>query len=146
MLVGGIKPHYYCLPVAKREIHRQALRKAASSGDHRFFLGTDSAPHLAQFKESDCGCAGIFNVANTMSILAQVFEQENSLHNLEKFVSLNGPTFYNLAVNSAKMQLSRSDTPFAVPEDVVTDAGAIKVFDPKMPIHWQVTGVNLETQ
>ena len=143
MLVGGIQPHYYCLPVAKRETHRQALRQAAVSGDSRFFLGTDSAPHLAQFKETACGCAGILNVANTMPILAQVFEQENSLDNLEKFVSINGPKFYNLAVNSTKMQLSRSEEAFAVPEDVVTDAGIIKVFDPKMPVHWQVTGVNI---
>ncbi|MCJ8339602.1 MAG: dihydroorotase [Pseudomonadales bacterium] len=142
MLVGGIQPHYYCLPVAKRELHRLALREAATSGDHRFFLGTDSAPHLAQFKESACGCAGIFNVANSMAILAQVFEQERQLDNLEKFASINGPEFYNLAVNSGTMVLSRSDTALALPADVKTAAGNIKIFDPQMPVHWQVSAIN----
>ncbi|EPJ47760.1 MAG: dihydroorotase [Osedax symbiont Rs2] len=142
MLVGGIQPHYYCLPVAKRELHRLALREAASSGDHRFFLGTDSAPHLAQFKESACGCAGVFNVANTMAILAQVFEQEGQLDNLEKFTSINGPKFYNLAVNSGTMVLSRSDSALPLPADVATAEGDIKIFDPQMPVHWQVSAVN----
>ncbi|MCJ8300042.1 MAG: amidohydrolase family protein, partial [Pseudomonadales bacterium] len=142
MFLGGIRPHHYCLPVAKRELHRLALREAATSGDHRFFLGTDSAPHLAQFKESACGCAGIFNVANTMAILAQVFEQEGQLDNLEKFASINGPKFYNLAVNSGTMVLSRSDTALALPADVKTAAGDIKIFDPQMPVHWQVSAIN----
>ncbi|NQZ33325.1 MAG: dihydroorotase [Oceanospirillaceae bacterium] len=139
MLVGGIQPHYYCLPVAKRELHRLALVQAVTSGDKRFFLGTDSAPHLAQYKESSCGCAGIFNVANTLPILAQVFERENTLENLEKFVSLNGPLFYNLPVNTGTMTLLRSETPHALPDDVVTNDGVIKVFDPKMAIHWRVS-------
>jgi dihydroorotase len=142
MLVGGIQPHYYCLPVAKRESHRLALLEAATSGDSRFFLGTDSAPHLAHFKEAACGCAGIFNVANTMPILAQVFDQADRLENLEKFTSLNGPGFYNLAVNSSTMTLARSDAAFALPDDVITDEGAIRSFDPKMPVHWKVLEVN----
>jgi len=142
MLVGGIQPHYYCLPVAKRELHRLALREAATSGDHRFFLGTDSAPHLAQFKESACGCAGVFNVANTMAILAQVFEQEGQLDNLEKFASINGPEFYNLAINTGTMVLSRSDSALPLPADVKTAAGDIKIFDPQMPVHWQVSAIN----
>ncbi|MGB1238172.1 MAG: dihydroorotase [Pseudomonadales bacterium] len=139
MLVGGIQPHYYCLPVAKRELHRLALREVVTSGHQQFFLGTDSAPHLAHNKEAACGCAGIFNVANTMAILAQVFEQENQLHNLEKFSSLNGPAFYNLPINSGKMTLTRSDTPQPLPADVQTSEGAIKVFDPQMPVYWQVS-------
>ncbi len=143
MLVGGIQPHYYCLPVAKRELHRLALRAAATSGDQRFFLGTDSAPHLAQFKESACGCAGIFNVANTMPILAQVFEQEQNLENLEKFTSLNGPKFYNLPVNSQSMTLTRSDQPLPLPANIATTQGDIKVFDPLMPVHWQVSATNI---
>jgi len=142
MLVGGIQPHYYCLPVAKRELHRLALVDAATSGDSRFFLGTDSAPHLAHFKEAECGCAGVFNVANTMPILAQVFEREGKLNNLEKFTSLNGPNFYNLTINQGKMTLIRSEQAQPIPADVVTDGGPIKVFDPKMPIHWQVASMS----
>ncbi|NRA19324.1 MAG: dihydroorotase [Oceanospirillaceae bacterium] len=142
MLVGGIQPHYYCLPVAKRELHRLALLKAATSGDSRFFLGTDSAPHLAQYKESACGCAGIFNVANTLVILAQVFEQENQLPNLEKFTSLHGPKFYKLAVNTGTITLSRTDNAQPLPADVVTDEGVIKVFDPKMPVFWKVDSID----
>ena len=91
LLVGGIKPHYYCLPVAKREEHRLALRAAATSGDPRFFLGTDSAPHTDDRKESACGCAGCFTATNTLSILAQVFEDEGALSRLEGFTSLHGP-------------------------------------------------------
>ncbi|MEH6444613.1 MAG: dihydroorotase [Oceanospirillaceae bacterium] len=144
MLVGGMQPHYYCLPVAKRELHRLALRKAVTSGDSRFFLGTDSAPHLAHLKEAACGCAGVFNVANTMAILAQVFEQDKQLDNLEKFTSINGPKFYNLAVNNSTMTLQRSDEALALPADVITESGPIKVFDPKMAIHWQVTDVDLK--
>ncbi|MFT5705771.1 MAG: dihydroorotase [Oceanospirillaceae bacterium] len=144
MLVGGIQPHYYCLPVAKRELHRLALRKAVTSGDSRFFLGTDSAPHLAHLKEAACGCAGVFNVANTMAILAQVFEQDKQLDNLEKFTSINGPKFYNLAVNNSTMTLQRSEEALPVPADVITESGPIKVFDPKMAIHWRVTNVDLK--
>ncbi len=142
MLVGGIQPHYYCLPVAKRELHRIALVKAVTSGDQRFFLGTDSAPHMAHLKEAACGCAGIFNVANTMAIIAQVFENENKLVNLERFTSLNGPKFYALAVNSRQMILERSATPVDLPPAVETAQGSIKIFDPKMPVHWKVLEAN----
>lgn len=138
MLVGGIKPHYYCLPVAKREIHRLALVDAVTSGDSRFFLGTDSAPHLDHTKENACGCAGIFNAANTLSIVTQVFEQQNALDKLESFTSLNGPAFYNLPVNDRKLHLKRSDTPIAVPENIHTDEGTITIFDPKIDVYWQV--------
>ena len=93
ILAGGIKPHYYCLPVAKRETHRLALRAAVTSGDARFFLGTDSTPHIDAAKEQACGCAGCFTATNTISLLAHVFEQENALDLLEAFISLNGPAF-----------------------------------------------------
>nr|MCU0854133.1 dihydroorotase [Paracoccaceae bacterium] len=96
ILAGGIRPHYYCLPVAKREEHRLALRAAATSGDPSYFLGTDSAPHVDRLKEHACGCAGCFTATNTLSILAEVFEQEGALDRLEGFVSLHGPAFYRL--------------------------------------------------
>ncbi|PIE00478.1 MAG: dihydroorotase [Thiothrix nivea] len=138
LLVGGIKPHYYCLPVAKRERHRQALRVAVTSGDTRFFLGTDSAPHRDGAKESACGCAGIFNVANTLAVIAAVFEQENALNKLEGFVSLNGPAFYGLPVNTGKIVLERFEAPQPQPEKLMLSDGEITHFDPMMDLHWRV--------
>ncbi len=91
ILAGGIRPHYYCLPVAKRESHRLALREAAVSGDPRFYLGTDSAPHCDPLKEAACGCAGCFTAPNALACLAHVFEEEGALDRLEAFASLNGP-------------------------------------------------------
>lgn len=137
ILVGGIKPHYYCLPVAKREEHRLALRAAATSGDPSFFLGTDSAPHVDPLKENACGCAGCFTATNTMSILAEVFEQENALDKLEQFASLNGPSFYGLPPNDAQMVLSKGD-PVQYPPKIATPDGDVTVFDPMMPLHWAV--------
>ena len=96
LLVGGIRPHYYCLPVVKREAHRQALVRAATSGDRRFFLGTDSAPHARDTKEAACGCAGVFTAPVAMACLAHVFEAEGALDRLEAFASLHGPAFYRL--------------------------------------------------
>jgi dihydroorotase len=93
---GGIRPHYFCLPIAKRQSHQLALREAATSGEASFFLGTDSAPHLDGAKESACGCAGVYNAPNTLSCLAHVFEEEGRLDQLEAFASLNGPAFYRL--------------------------------------------------
>jgi dihydroorotase len=138
ILVGGIRPHYYCLPVAKRENHRQALRKAAASGDSRFFLGTDSAPHVDPLKECGCGCAGIYTSINTMSCLAHVFEQENALEKLEAFASLNGPAWYGLPVNEETITLVKRDEPVEYPAKIFTGAGPVTVFDPKFPIHWAV--------
>jgi dihydroorotase len=138
LLVGGIKPHYYCLPVAKRESHRLALRAAVTSGDQRFFLGTDSAPHLDGAKESACGCAGIFNVANTVSVITEVFEQENALDKLEGFLSLNGAAFYGLPVNSRKLELIRAEAALDAPEKLRLAAGEITHFDPMMALHWRV--------
>jgi len=137
ILVGGIKPHYYCLPVAKRETHRLALVAAATSGDARFFLGTDSAPHTDANKETACGCAGCFTATNTMSILAHVFEAQNALHLLEGFASLNGPTFYGLAANAQTLTLTRGG-PTTYPDRIDTADGPVTVFDPGFPLHWTV--------
>ncbi|MTH65760.1 dihydroorotase [Paracoccus shanxieyensis] len=138
ILVGGIRPHYYCLPVAKRESHRLALRRAATSGDPRFFLGTDSAPHPDTAKESACGCAGCFTAPNTMSILAQVFEDEGALDRLEGFTSLNGPAFYRLPVNEDMIRLVKRDTPATYPSHIDAGRETVTVFDPGFPLLWHV--------
>ncbi len=138
ILVGGIKPHYYCLPVAKREEHRLALRAAATSGDARFFLGTDSAPHVDPLKECACGCAGVYTSINTMSCLAHVFEQDNALAKLEAFASLNGPAWYGLAPNEETITLVKRDETVAFPAKIETGAGPVTVFDPMFPLHWDV--------
>jgi dihydroorotase len=107
---GGIRPHLYCLPIAKRETHRLALRRAATSGDPHFFLGTDSAPHAIPTKETDCGCAGIFTAATALELYAEVFDEEGALDRLEAFASLNGPAFYRLPVNDTRVTLRREPT------------------------------------
>jgi len=138
LLVGGIRPHYYCLPVAKREEHRLALRAAATSGDPRFFLGTDSAPHVDAAKETGCGCAGCFTATNTLPLLAHVFEEEAALDRLESFTSRNGPGFYGLPVNDGTVTLTKSDTPTAFPAKIETGDGPVTVFDPGFDVVWQV--------
>ncbi len=138
ILAGGIRPHYYCLPVAKREAHRQALRKAATSGDARFFLGTDSAPHVDALKEHACGCAGCFTATNTMPILAQVFDEMAALDRLEAFTSLNGAAFYRLPPNQTHLRLVRHDTAHAYPDKILTEAGPVTVFNPGFPLFWHV--------
>jgi dihydroorotase len=138
ILAGGIRPHYYCLPVAKREKHRLALRKAATSGAGPFFLGTDSAPHPDHLKEHACGCAGCFTATNAMSLLAEVFEQEAALDRLEAFTSLNGPAFYRLPVNEGRMTLTKGD-PVTYPAKIEAAPGPVTVFDPGFPLHWSVT-------
>ncbi len=138
ILVGGIHPHYYCLPVAKRELHRLALREAATSGDARFFLGTDSAPHADAAKESGCGCAGCFTATNTLSILAHVFEEMGRLDRLEGFTSLHGPAFYGLAPNEDRITLTKGATPVAYPAKIETGVGPVTVFDPGFPLYWRV--------
>ena len=109
MFAGGLRSDFYCLPVAKRECHRQALRRAATSGDPRFFLGTDTAPHERASKESACGCAGIFNAPFALESYAQVFDEEGALEHLEAFTSLNGPAFYNRLANTRRITLQRRD-------------------------------------
>ena len=138
LLVGGIRPHYYCLPVAKRESHRLALRAAATSGKACYFLGTDSAPHVDALKEHACGCAGCFTATNTMPLLAHVFEDMGALDKLESFVSLNGPAFYRLPVNDSHITLTKHDKPQIFPEKIMTEAGPVTVFNPGFPVHWHV--------
>jgi dihydroorotase len=138
ILAGGIRPHYYCLPVAKRESHRLALRKAATSGSAKFFLGTDSAPHVDPLKECACGCAG-FTAINTMSCLAHVFEDEGALDRLEAFASLNGPAWYGLAPNEERITMIRRDHTVSFPAKIETGAGPVTVFDPMFEIFWEVT-------
>ncbi len=111
MFAGGIRPHLYCLPVAKRERHRLALRAAAVSGDPKFFLGTDSAPHPVDAKESACGCAGVFNAPCALESYAQVFDEEGALDRLEGFASLFGARFYGLPVNDGRVVLERATVP-----------------------------------
>ena len=135
---GGMRPHHYCLPIAKRERHRLALRAAAVSGDARFFLGTDSAPHPDSAKESPCGCAGIFNVINTLSCVTHVFEQEGKLNALEGFLSLHGPDYYGLPVNSETITLVRQDNPLKFPDKIKIPDGPVTVFKPDFDLHWRV--------
>ncbi|MXO47705.1 dihydroorotase [Erythrobacter vulgaris] len=136
ILVGGIRPHMFCLPVAKREEHRLALRKAATSGSAKYFLGTDSAPHHRHAKESDCGCAGIFNAPFALESYATVFDQENALDNFEGFASLNGPAFYGLPVNEARITLEKA--PVEVPSEVEGGDAAIVPFHTGETLKWRL--------
>lgn len=135
---GGIRPHAYCLPVAKRERHRLAVRKAAVSGSPKFFLGTDSAPHGIGRKEAACGCAGIFNAPYAMESYAQVFDEEGVLDRLEGFASEHGPNFYGLPLNEGTVTLKREDVTV---EDVVTH-GDIRVvpFHAGETMRWRFVG------
>jgi len=137
ILAGGIRPHYYCLPVAKREEHRLALLRAATSGDPSYFLGTDSAPHVDALKETACGCAGCFTATNTLSILAEVFDHEGALDRLEGFAALHGPAFYRLPANEDTITL-RKGAPVSYPAKIETGDGPVTVFDPGFPLHWTV--------
>ncbi|RJL10878.1 dihydroorotase [Paracoccus siganidrum] len=138
ILAGGIRPHYYCLPVAKRESHRLALREAATSGEARFFLGTDSAPHPDSAKLQPCGCAGCFTAPNTMSILAHVFEEDGALDRLEAFASLNGAAFYGLPPNEDRIRLVKRDIPADYPAQIVAGDETVTVFDPGFPLFWHL--------
>jgi dihydroorotase len=114
MLAGGIRPHYYCLPILKRNIHQEALIKAATSGSKKFFLGTDSAPHLKDKKEASCGCAGSYTAHAALELYAEAFEEAGALDKLEAFASFNGPDFYGLPRNTDTVTLEK-DT-WQVPE------------------------------
>ncbi len=134
---GGIRPHLYCLPIAKRETHRLALRDAATSGEAAFFLGTDTAPHGRSAKETACGCAGIFTAPSALETYTQVFDEEGALDKLEPFASLNGPTFYGLAANTGTVTLERSPSSF--PEAVTTSDGeVIQVFGGGEQMSWRL--------
>ena len=136
MFEGGIRPHFYCLPVAKREPHRLALRKAATSGSAKFFLGTDSAPHSAADKESACGCAGIFNAPYAMESYAATFEEEQALDRLEGFASIHGPNFYGLPLNGGTITLKR--TRVTVPETLVAGAACLIPFHAGETLAWRL--------
>jgi dihydroorotase len=136
MFAGGIRPHAYCLPVAKRERHRLALRRAATSGDPKFFLGTDSAPHAVSAKESACGCAGIFNAAHAIESYAAVFEEEDALERLEGFASLHGPAFYGLPVNETTITLERTLNP--VPDNIDANGTPVVLFHAGETLNWRL--------
>lgn len=139
MFEGGLRPHVYCLPVAKREEHRLALRKAATSGNPKFFLGTDSAPHRVTDKESACGCAGIWNAPVAMESYAKTFEEEGALEKLEGFASVHGPRFYGLPVNTAKVRLVRA--PSRVPERLSFAPGDLVPFHAGRELAWRFEGI-----
>jgi dihydroorotase len=134
VFAGGLRPHAYCLPVAKREAHRLAVREAATSGSPQFFLGTDSAPHARAAKESACGCAGIFNAPHALECYASVFEEEGALDRLEAFASENGPRFYGLPLNEGTVTLERSE--LQVPDEI---AGVVP-FRAGETLRWRFAG------
>jgi dihydroorotase len=138
LLVGGIQPHNYCLPVAKRESHRLALRKAATGGSAKFFLGTDSAPHLRSAKESACGCAGIFGAPYALESYLTVFEEEGALEKFEGFASLHGPAFYKLPVNEETVTLERADV--AVPACLHVTGEEIVPWHGGQTLGWKFVG------
>ena len=139
MFEGGIRPHFYCLPVAKREHHRLALRKAAVSGSAKFFLGTDSAPHAIHRKESACGCAGVFNAPFAIESYAQTFEEESALDRLEAFASLNGPRFYGLPVNEQRIVLERAS--FTGPARIDAGGEVLVPFHAGETLNWRFAGI-----
>ena len=133
---GGLRPHAYCLPVAKRRQHKEALRLAAVSGNPKFFLGTDSAPHPQTEKESACGCAGIYSAPVALESYAQVFEEEGHLDRFEAFASEFGPRFYGLPLNESRVSLER--TPTAVPERVSRDGETVVPFMAGETLPWRL--------
>ena len=135
LFAGGIRPHLYCLPIPKREQHRIALVEAACSGDKRFFLGTDSAPHLIEEKESSCGCAGVYNSPNALQTYIAIFEKNDALDELNSFASLNGPEFYNLKPNTEEIEFVKRSSPVSI-DDLVVGGSRVKTFEPPFPLFW----------
>jgi len=138
MFAGGLRPHMYCLPTAKRELHRLALRRAAVSGNPKFFLGTDSAPHTREAKESSCGCAGIFNAPFALEAYTKVFAEENALDRLEAFTSEFGPRFYGFPLNESRIVMERTDV--VIPEQLDTRAAVLKPFHAGTTLPWRFAG------
>ena len=134
---GGIRPHYYCLPILKREQHRQSLIEAATSGNQKFFLGTDSAPHARNMKETDCGCAGIFSAHAAIELYAEAFEQSNALDKLEAFASFNGADFYQLPRNSTHITLKKEN--WRVPDHMDFAGEALVPLCTGETIKWKLT-------
>lgn len=138
IFAGGLNPHMYCLPVVKREADRLAIRKAAVSGDPRFFFGSDSAPHRLVDKEKAGGAAGVFNISTALPSIVQVFEAEASIENLEAFMSLNGARFYGLPLNPDTVTLKRADSPIPAADYIPVGGDKVKVFQIREPLYWQV--------
>jgi dihydroorotase len=136
LFAGGLRPHAYCLPVAKREEHRLAVRRAATSGSPKFFLGTDSAPHTVEAKESACGCAGIFNAPFAIESYAAVFEEEGALDRLESFASENGPRFYGLPLNEERIVLERAEVD--VPANIAAAGSHLVPFHAGETLRWRL--------
>jgi dihydroorotase len=136
LFAGGLRPHAYCLPVAKREEHRLAIRRAATSGNAKFFLGTDTAPHPIHDKERDCGCAGIFSAPAALETYAQVFDEENALDRLDGFAAVNGARFYGMPVNEEQIRLVRRK--WRVPHEIATAAGPVRPFLAGEELNWQI--------
>ncbi|MEO1899106.1 MAG: dihydroorotase, partial [Methylococcales bacterium] len=136
LLAGGIRPHYYCLPIIKREHHRLALVKAATSGNPKFFLGTDSAPHLTGSKENSCGCAGCYSAYGALELYAEVFENEDALDKLEGFASFYGPDFYQLPRNSNTVTLQKQA--WTVPASYPVDQGSITPLMANEILSWKI--------
>jgi len=136
MLVGGIRPHYYCLPVLKRNTHQQALIEAATGGSTKFFLGTDSAPHVKANKETSCGCAGAYTAHAAIELYAEVFEQQNALDKLEGFASLNGPDFYGLPRNNDTITLKRQH--WQVQDELSFGDSTVVPVNAGEKLNWQV--------
>jgi dihydroorotase len=136
LFAGGLRPHMYCLPVAKREVHRLALRRAATSDSAKFFLGTDSAPHPVADKERDCSCAGIFSAPVALAVYAQVFAEEGALARFEAFASLNGPRFYGLPTNEERITLRQR--PMTVPQEIAGHGGPLRPFLAGTELPWSV--------
>ena len=138
MFAGGLRPHVYCLPVAKRELHRLALRRAATSGSAKYFLGTDSAPHSVSAKQSACGCAGIFNAPFALESYATVFDEEHALGKFEAFASENGPRFYGLPLNAGTVTLERSQV--EVPASIDANGTPVVPFHAGTRLGWKFLG------
>ncbi|NKJ41052.1 dihydroorotase [Novosphingobium sp. SG720] len=136
MLVGGMRPHAYCLPVAKREKHRLALRKLATSGHARVFLGTDTAPHARHLKESACGCAGLFNAPYALESYIAVFDEEGALDKFEAFASENGPRFYGLPLNAGTVTLEKSGV--VVPGEIAAGGTTLVPFHAGETLAWRL--------
>jgi dihydroorotase len=136
LFAGGLRPHAYCLPVAKRERHRQALRRAVAGGSDRFFLGTDTAPHPRAAKEAECGCAGIFCAPHALALYAEIFEELGALDRLEAFASINGPAFYGLPANKGRIVLERAAV--EMPQVIAAEAGGIVPFRAGETLRWRV--------
>jgi len=136
LFAGGLRPHAYCLPIAKRERHRLTVRRAATSGSAKFFLGTDSAPHAVERKEMDCGCAGIFNAPFALETYAEVFEEEGALDRFEAFASEHGPNFYGLPLNEGRIALERAET--SVPARLSAGETSVVPFRAGETLRWSL--------